>query len=91
MRILAHYSVISCVLHAYTNAQEGSCSFSGGLTSILNTGLSSSDWEAIQAHLYLATNSANAYLSMQAGFLTADSNIPISSSAALQVIDSIMH
>lgn len=83
MRILAHYSMIFCVY--CTNTQEGSCSFIGGLTVTLNAGLSSSDWEAIQAHLYLATDSTNAYLSMQAGFLTGDSNIPISSSAALQV------
>lgn len=69
----------------HTNTQEGSCSFIGGLTVALNTGLSSSDWEAIQAHLYLATDSTNAYLSMQAGFLTEDGNSPISSSAALQV------
>ena len=70
---------------SHKHTQEGSCSFVEGLTGTLNTVLSSSDWAAIQANLYLATDPSNAYLSMQAGFLTEGSNSPISSSAALQV------
>ena len=65
--------------------QDGSCSFVGGLTVTLNTALSSDDWAAIQANIYLATTFESTYISMQAGFLTDGSNIPISSSAALQV------
>ena len=63
----------------------GSCSFIGGLTVTLNAALDSEDWADIQANIYLATEPANTYLSMQAGFLTQGSNSPISSSSAIQV------
>jgi hypothetical protein len=70
---------------SHTPEGGGSCSFIGGLTVTLNAALDSEDWAAIQANIYLATEPANTYLSMQAGFLTQGSNSPISSSSAIQV------
>ena len=82
------------MFYCLSHTQNGSCSFTGSLTVTLIAALSSDDWAAIQANLYLAINSTNTYLSLQAGFIIDGSNTPISSSAALQVcihVDSYSH
>ena len=71
---------------AYT-PQTGNCSYGSG-TNIIGISLSSSDWEAIQGNIYLATSSLSTYLSMGSNFIddvNAANNLPISPSSALQV------